>query len=40
MVDAEVAWQLLGWMLAFWTGIDMQVRARRWWLARQQSERS
>jgi hypothetical protein len=36
MDDLYVAWMLLGWMLAFWAGRDLQVRMMRWWRERQE----
>jgi hypothetical protein len=36
MDDLYVAWMLLGWMLTFWAGWDLQVRVTRWWRERQE----
>ena len=37
MNELQVAWMLLGWMIAFWAGKDLQARVARWQAARQQS---
>jgi hypothetical protein len=34
MDDLQVAWLLLGWMLAFWAGRDLQARVAVWLAAR------
>jgi hypothetical protein len=28
--DLEMAWLMLGWLLAFWAGKDLQTRFARW----------
>lgn len=30
MEDAQIAWLLIGWMLAFWAGKDLQARIALW----------
>lgn len=37
MDDLQVAWMMLGWMLAFWAGKDFQTRVARWQGARRKS---
>ena len=37
MEDLHVAWILLGWMIAFWAGKDLQARVARWQEARRQT---
>ena len=32
--DLQIAWLLLGWVLAFWAGKDLQARFDRWQRAR------
>jgi hypothetical protein len=32
-----MAWLLIGWLIAFWAGKDLQVRTVRWWKARRQA---
>jgi hypothetical protein len=35
MDDLRIAWLLIGWLLAFWAGKDLQTRFVQWWSARQ-----
>ena len=28
--DVQVAWLMIGWLLAFWAGKDLQTRVARW----------
>ena len=37
MDELHVAWMLLGWMIAFWAGKDLQGRVAQWREARQQA---
>ena len=37
MDDLNVAWMLVGWMLSFWAGKDLQARVAHWRQARQES---
>jgi hypothetical protein len=32
--DAHIGWLMLGWLLAFWAGFDVQRRVTGWWQAR------
>jgi len=32
--DLQIAWLIVGWMLAFWAGRDLQARFSQWWSAR------
>jgi hypothetical protein len=32
--DLQIAWLLIGWLLAFWAGKDAQTRFARWWSLR------
>ncbi len=34
MDDVQVMWLLIGWVLAFLAGKDLQVRAAQWWESR------
>ena len=34
MGDGQIVWLMIGWMLAFWAGRDLQVRVGRWWRQR------
>jgi hypothetical protein len=36
--DLQIAWLLLGWVLAFWAGKDLQARFAQWWGGRQTEE--
>lgn len=38
MQDAQVAWLMIGWMLALWAGMDLQTRYARWRKARSGNE--
>jgi hypothetical protein len=28
--DLQVAWLIVGWLLAFWAGMDLQTRVTKW----------
>jgi hypothetical protein len=32
--DLQIAWLIIGWLLAFWAGMDLQSRFSRWWTQR------
>jgi hypothetical protein len=36
--DLQIAWLIVGWMLAFWAGKDLQARYAQWRSARQQAD--
>jgi hypothetical protein len=36
--DLYTAWMLIGFLLAFWAGKDLQGRFDRWWSARRDGE--
>ena len=35
MDDLQIAWLIVGWLLAFWAGKDLQTRFAQWQKARQ-----
>jgi hypothetical protein len=36
--DLQIAWLIVGWLLAFWAGKDLQERYAQWRSARQPAE--
>lgn len=30
MDDLQIAWLMIGWLLAFWAGMDLHTRFARW----------
>ena len=36
MDELQTAWLMIGWLLAFWAGKDLQTRFAQWQKARQQ----
>jgi len=38
MDELHVAWLMIGWIIAFWAGKDLQTRFARWRDARRQTD--